>query len=149
MRISQADIGERIVRVLCDRLIVVLDGFAQVRASSLLGEKFSSEIKLVSFRIHRRHFRNRILLGTAESCLQRLGDRFRNLALDREYVGQFAIVSLGPEMRVGHRADELDVNANLIADSLDAALKEIRNPQPGRNLSKIFWRAFKMLRKGA
>src|SRR5438477_9863307 len=47
--ISQADVSKRVVRILCDRLIVILARFAQVGTGPLLGEKFSFEIKLVSF----------------------------------------------------------------------------------------------------
>src|SRR5204862_915977 len=63
MRIGQADVGKRIVRILCNRLIVILDGFAQVRTGPLLGKEVSFEIKLVRFRIHRRCFCNSVSLS--------------------------------------------------------------------------------------
>src|SRR5205823_8698779 len=100
MRISQADIGEGIVRILRDRLIVVLDRFAQVRAGPLLGEKFPSEIEFVCFWIYGWCFRDRAFLRPGESCLQRLCDSFRDLTFDSEDVGEFSIVSVSPEVRI-------------------------------------------------
>ena len=46
--------------------------------------------------------------------LQRLGDRFRDLAFDRENVGQLTIVSVGPKMRVGQRVNELHIHPHLV-----------------------------------
>ncbi len=149
MRISQADISERVTRILCDRLIIILDRFAQVRTGPLLREKFSFEIKLVSFRIHRRCFRDRALLRAGKPCLQRLGDRFRDFAFDCENIRQFPIVSVSPKMCVGESVDELHIHPDLIARFLHAAFQNVGHPKLLRDLGKIVRCAFEMLRRCA
>src|SRR5439155_3515096 len=65
--------------------------------------------------------------------------------LDRENVGQFSIVSVGPEMRVGQRVDELNVYANLIAGFLYAAFQNVRYAEALCDLAQVFGGAFEML----
>ena len=47
-------------------------------------------------------------------CLQRVSDRFGDLALDTEDVGELAIKGIGPQMRIAGHLDELDGDAHLI-----------------------------------
>ena len=66
-----------------------------------------------------------MLFGAGEFCLQRVGNCFRDLALDCENVSQFAIVSVGPEMRIGQRVDQLHIHADLIVRFLHAAFEDV------------------------
>ena len=68
---------------------------------------------------------------------QLIRDGFGHVAFHRKNVGQFAIVRLRPEMRVGVRVDQLNIHANLIARFLHAALKDIGNAELLRNLAQI------------
>ena len=68
-------------------------------------------------------------LEPVKSCLQRLGDSFRDLAFDREDVSQFSIVSVGPKMRVGQRVDQLHIHAHLIVRLLHAAFEDVHHTQ--------------------
>ena len=70
----------------------------------------------------RRLCSNRPLLRTRELRLQRVGDRFGNVALDRKNVGQLAIVNVGPKMCVVQRIDQLHIDPHLIGGFLNATL---------------------------
>ena len=91
----------------------------------------------MGFRILRRLFRYGGFLRAGESCLQRLGDSFRDLAFDREDVGQFSIVSVGPKMRVGQRVDQLHIHAHLAVRLLHAALQNVRHAKLPRDIAQI------------
>src|SRR5687768_3976831 len=54
-----------------------------------------------------------------------------DLALDREDVlgRQFAIIGLGPEVRVSAGIDELDMDAHAVARTLHAAFEDLRHSQ--------------------
>ena len=69
--------------------------------------------------------------------MQRLGDGFGNFALDAEDVDEFAVVGIGPQMRIAGYLDELDVDAYLIGDFLDAALEDVRHAKLLRDLGEI------------
>ena len=78
-------------------------------------------------------------------CPQSISNAFRNLALDRENVGQFSIVCVRPKMRVGESINELHIHANLIVCFLHAAFENIRDAELLRNLREIIRRTFEML----
>jgi len=57
----------------------------------------------MSFGIFGRARREDMFRRAAQLRLQRISNTFRNVALDREDVGQFTIVRIGPKMRIGQR----------------------------------------------
>ena len=81
--------------------------------------------------------RNRALLLPAEVRLQSLGDRLCNFRFGRKDISQLAIVSLGPEMRVGQCIDELHIYANLVRCLLNAPLENVRNTKLFRDLGEV------------
>ena len=145
-RLRETGIRLGIVRILFDRLIEVVDRFPQIVRGAFVPEEPAFEVKLVGFRILRRLFRYRGFLRAGESCLQRLGDSFRNLAFDREHIGQFSIVSVGPKMRVGQRVDQLHIHAHLIVRLLHAALQDVRHAKFPRDIAQIVRRTLIFLR---
>ena len=66
-----------------------------------------------------------------------IGDRFSDLALNREHVSQIAIISLRPKMGVGAGVDELSVNANVIGRALHASFQQVRDTELLSDLTKI------------
>ena len=78
-------------------------------------------------------FSHRAFLRAGESCLQRLGDRFRDVAFDRENVGQLAIESFGPEVRIARSVYELDIHAHW-SSALHAPLENMRHPELASDL---------------
>ena len=65
------------------------------------------------------------------------GDGLRNLAFHRKNIGQFAIVGLGPQMRVGRGMDQLHIDAHLAAGFLHTTLQNICYAQLLRDLRQI------------
>ena len=55
--------------------------------------------------------------------MQLIGDGLGDLALDGEDIGQIAIISLRPKMRVGPRVDQLRIYSHTIGRALDAAFE--------------------------
>ena len=77
------------------------------------------------------------LLARRERRLQRAGDFTREIALDREHVGELAIVNLGPEMTIVCRVDELNVDPDAFPFAADAALENGRHVQGLPNLANV------------
>src|SRR5207247_9451480 len=82
-RLRQTRISQRIIRILCDRLIEIVDRLPEVRSAPFVPEESALEIKFVRCWIFCR--------------------LFRDLAFDGKNVDRFAIVGFGPEMRVIER----------------------------------------------
>src|ERR1019366_4066126 len=57
--------------------------------------------------------------------LERVRDLLRELPLDREDVGQVAVVGLGPDVLVGRGADQLTGHPHLVAGAPYAALEDV------------------------
>src|SRR5438045_3302219 len=68
---------------------------------------------------------------------QRVGNRFRNVALNFENVGQLAIVNLGPEMRARECVDQLHIDPHLIVCSLHAAFEDVRSEEHTSELQSL------------
>src|SRR4029450_8057648 len=58
-----------------------------------------------------------------------IDDLLRDLALDRKYICDIAIVMLSPKVRIVARVDQLRVHPNSPARALDAAFDHMRNAQ--------------------
>ena len=67
---------------------------------------------------------------------QCIGDCRSDLALDREDVGggEFPVVGLRPDVRVGRCVDKLDGDSHAIAGALHAAFENARHPELLRDL---------------
>ena len=81
--------------------------------------------------------------------MQRLSNRFRDLALDCEDISQFSIERFSPQVRVSNSVDELHIHPHLIAGLLHAALQNVGDAKLLRDLGKIVRRAFEVLCRGA
>ncbi len=79
------------------------------------------------FRIGRR-FHGRAALA-AELHLERSGDGLRNLVLNREDVGQFAVIAFGPKMTAVGRGDQLRGDADASAGAPHAAFENVGHAQ--------------------
>ena len=71
--------------------------------------------------------RDRTPLGTGKSRLQRIGNFRSDLAFNSENIGQLAIVSFRPKMRIALGIDQLNVDAHLVAGFPHTALQNIRD----------------------
>jgi hypothetical protein len=69
--------------------------------------------------------------------LQSDGDPLGDITLDREDIGQVAVVGLGPQMDVRARFYQLGRDAHLSASAPDTSFKNIGNPQLLSDLTKI------------
>src|SRR5215831_1721031 len=67
----------------------------------------------------------------------RAGDALCDLVLDGKYVGQLAVVSLGPEMVPGFGIDQLRRDPDPIAGTTDAAFDHVTHAQLARHLADI------------
>jgi hypothetical protein len=69
------------------------------------------------------------------------GDLAGDVALDREDVGQPAVVGLGPELTVGPGVDELPDDADLVPRTADASLEDGRGPEFLPDLPEALFRS--------
>src|SRR5207248_3418425 len=72
----------------------------------------AAQVSIVSFWIVRRLISYGFLFPTGELRAQLARDCFRDVALDREDIGQLAIVDVGPDMRIVSCFDQLHVDAH-------------------------------------
>src|SRR5438270_503397 len=63
---------------------------------------------------------NRSFFAGRKRGLQLVGNRGRDLTLNREYISNLAVVSLRPKRSIGRYIDQLGVDAHSITRSLDA-----------------------------
>src|SRR5207249_10777560 len=99
----------------------------------------AAKIGVVSVRIGCCFNCQRLLLVTAELCLERLRNSFGDLALDAKNVSQLAVVGVCPEMGTGLRVNQLYIDPHLISRFLHAALKNVRYAKLLRVLGEIEW----------
>src|SRR5438132_179278 len=69
-----------------------------------------------------------------ELPLERAGNARRNLVLHGEQIADVAVEALGPEMRAGLGVDQLDVDPDLMAGSLNTAFQNIADAQLAADL---------------
>ena len=82
-----------------------------------------SAIEVEGGQVGSRRFFNRRFLVRRKPGLQLIGDGFGNLALNRKHIGQIAIISLCPKMRVGSRIDQLRINPHTVGRALHTAFE--------------------------
>ncbi len=85
---------------------------------------FRLEVNKIGLAVFRRLLLDPLLFVGRQCCLQRRSNFLCQLALDREHVGQFAIVNLRPQMPVVRRIDQLDIDANAFAIAPDTRLQD-------------------------
>ena len=76
-------------------------------------------------------------LGRVEVRLDRGDDRFGDLVLHGKYVGDVAVVALGPQMAAGGDVIELRGNAHPIAAAANAALDDVADAELARDLVDV------------
>ena len=69
--------------------------------------------------------------------LQLVGDRFRNFALNREYVRQITVVAICPLLSIRLGIDELRGYSNAVTSSLNASFHQMCHPELLSNLADI------------
>ena len=104
-------------------------------------------VELISGRIGCWLRRHQLFFRAGELRLQGVSDRFRDIALDRKNVREFAIVDFRPKMRVGQGIDQLHIDADLIARLLHAAFQDVQDAELFRDVRQVFWRTFEFLRR--
>src|SRR5215475_3815291 len=109
----------------------------------------AAQICIVSLWIVRRFNCQGLLLAAAELRLQRLRNRFSNLTLYAQDVGEFAIVGVGPQMRIAGCLDEVHADADCVASFLNATLKNVCHTKLLRDLREIARFALIPLRRSA
>jgi hypothetical protein len=97
----------------------------------------SLEIGVIRLHVGRSRLFDLPRLGGLERDVQGLGDALRDVALDREHVGQVAIVILGPEMGLTAYVDQLRGDAQAVAGLLDAALEKVAHVERETDRSSV------------
>ena len=136
LQVRQLRIGKRERRIGGDRLAVQLgglrsDGGRVVRAAGLQlpEQRQRLQVEIMRLDIARGHAGDPRGLRGQQLRLQRVGDAGRDVALHREHVLQVAVVVLGPEVAVGTRVDQLQVDAHLAGGLLHAAFEHRRDAE--------------------
>jgi hypothetical protein len=83
-------------------------------------ESFGPAVLIEGDKISRRSLLDGFLLVRRKLRLQLLRNGFGDLALDREDIGQIAIISLRPHIRVIARVDQLRIHPHAIGRALHA-----------------------------
>src|SRR5205814_7143917 len=90
-------IGQGVSGVLRDRRLEVLDPLRDVRLRAAVPREAALEVQVVGAEIGAVPDRGRVAEILQESRAERVDDGARDLVLDRENVGQLAVVALRPE----------------------------------------------------
>ena len=119
VRLDQFAVGQKKTGVAGDCLLEKCNSFRKVLPRRVTGKRSidrfrAADVKIVGCDVPGWLFFNRLLFRRQNLGLQLRGDGFGYFALDGEDIGQIAIISLSPKMRVGSRIDELGVDANAI-----------------------------------
>ena len=75
------------------------DGRQQILSSATLADRPTLAVILKGFEVLRGTLRKLLSLGTAQLQAQFLGNLSCDLFLDREHIGEFAVVLLTPKLR--------------------------------------------------
>ena len=132
----QPDVGEGVARVLHDRVLEILDPFADPFLGISEGTMAPLEIQLVGLEVPGGLPTKPGLLIRRELCFERRGDPQRHIGLDHEDVGQVPVVGLRPEMVVGLGVDELGDDAHPISVAPHAPFEQRRDIQAGSDLAQ-------------
>ena len=87
----------------------------------IVDEIFSAAIQIKCGDIGRGTYFDRSLFVRRKLGLKLIGNGGGDFTLDREHVGQIAIISLRPKMRVCPRVDQLSIHPHAIGRALHAA----------------------------
>src|SRR5947207_629835 len=80
---------------------------------------------------------NSSLFACRKAGLQLLGNRSCDLTLNREYIGDIAVITLSPKPSIGGDIDQLSVDAHPIARSLDGSFHHTRNTELLADLAQV------------
>ena len=115
MAVGQSRVGQGIFWILRDRLLKIFGRLLQVCAGPAVPKVAAFQVKLMRLGVIGRARRKHMLRRAAQLCLQRISNAFRDLAFDRENVGQLAIVGVGPKMRIGQSVYQPNGDAHPVA----------------------------------
>ena len=103
---------------------------------------------IICLGVRRAAHRDLLFLATGQLRLERCRDLLSEIGLDLEDIDQFAVVGLGPQMRVIQRIDQLHADPYLLIRFLDASFENVRDAQLLRDFLEIRRRALVTLRRG-
>src|SRR4030095_3217515 len=117
-------------------LPVEFDSLLQETARFLIGllaalhlQLAASEIVVVGLKVIRAFLVQALLLTSRQLHRKRRDDLPRDLILNREHVGQVAVVLFSPQMATGRTVDKLRDDPDSIARLADTAFQYIANPK--------------------
>src|SRR4030095_14996232 len=109
----------------------------------------AAQIRIVSLRVVCRFNCQGLLLAAGEFRLQLLRNRFSELTFYAQDVSEFAIVGVGPQMRIAGCLDEVHADADCVASFLNATLKNVCHTKLLRDLGEVARFALLLLRRSA
>src|SRR5262249_17641355 len=145
--VSDARVSESVARVFFSRLLKEPERFLEILSRAAVPEITSFQVKLVRLGICCWVNRNGALLRSSQACPQSFSNRLRDIAFDCKDVGELAVVSFGPEMRVCFRIDQLDTDAYVIGRFLYAAFENVCDAELLCHIAQTCWRALVSLRR--
>ncbi len=108
-----------------------------------------ADVEIVGLEIPRRRRLQARHLPWREIGLERPHDPLRQLALDREQVGQFTVESLGPDVGVGPGIDQLGVHPHPVPGAAHRAFENVRDAERFPDLAQVADAAPVLLDRGA
>src|SRR6266852_8518477 len=108
-------VGRGVVGVELDGLTIVVNALLQIETIEI---GVGPQVGFVRLGVYRLHLRCWGWLGPPQLGFDLLGDGRRYLILQGEHVGEVAFISIGPEMPIVRRADQLRSDAYTITGAL-------------------------------
>jgi hypothetical protein len=111
--------------------------------------KLALQVSVIRFETLVTRFRGHALLLPEQRHAQLIGDRFRDLLLQREDAPQLAIVGLGPTLTPISGLHERNADAHAIPCFPHAPFQQMRHPESAADCARILRPAFKPERRSA
>src|SRR4029077_17536955 len=134
MRMNELHLSIKERWITCECLVQKINSTIQTLSLNCTEAYTENQVLRPAVEFERRNVASRalldcVLLRRRELGLQLVGYRFGDLTLNREDIGEVAVVSLRPEMRIVAGIDQLRVHPHATAHALHAAFHQMRDPE--------------------
>ena len=96
-----------------------------------------AQIEIIGFQISGWLCCDRRIFPRRKPSVKLLGDGARDLALNRESIGQSSVVNFRPHMRILARVNQLRAYTHFVAGALHAAFENVSDTEGLRDLTNI------------
>ena len=140
LQLREARAGQRKVGIELQGALVELLGLFQLREILQVHvEIVCLDKREVGLAVLRRLPRHLLFLGRRKFRVQLLRDFLCEIGLDREHIREIAIVTLGPDVLVVQRVDELHIHVHAVAGLLHAPFEDRRDAERFADFPHVYF----------